>query len=147
MRPGWLITLLNGEPVSMNSSENPLLAEWTASFGAPPLERIKPEHFPPAFEQALEAHRGEIAAIAGESVLADEQSYVLPLGADDLAGLPDFARAAARAAAEQRGLAGHAVTLSRSSVEPFLQFSARRDLREKAFKAWIARGDNSGKND
>src|SRR5947209_20278198 len=67
MRSGWLMTFLNGEPVSMNPSENPLLAEWTASFGAPPLERIKPEHFPPAFEQALEAHRGEIAAIAGES--------------------------------------------------------------------------------
>ena len=39
------------------------------------------------------------------------------------------------------------MTLSRSSVEPFLQFSARRDLREKAFRAWIARGDNGGKTD
>jgi peptidyl-dipeptidase Dcp len=45
-------------------------------------------------------------------------------------------------------LAGkYAVTLSRSSVEPFLQFSARRDLREQAFRAWIARGDNGGKTD
>ena len=84
----------------------------------------------------------------GQNVLADEQSYVMPLGEDDLAGLPDFARAAARGAAEERGLKGqHAVTLSRSSVEPFLQFSARRELREKAFRAWIARGDNGGKTD
>ena len=84
-----------------------------------------------------------------QNVLADEQSYTLVLdGEDDLAGLPDFVRAAARAAAEERGLAGkHAVTTSRSSVEPFLQFSARRDLREKVFRAWIARGDGGGAND
>ena len=83
----------------------------------------------------------------GQNVLADEQAYVLPLAEDDLAGLPDFARAAARGDAEERGLAGHAVTLSRSSVEPFLQFSSRRELREKAFRAWIARGDNGGPTD
>jgi peptidyl-dipeptidase Dcp len=84
-----------------------------------------------------------------QNVLADEQSYALVLdGEDDLAGLPDFVRAAARAAAEERGLAGkHAVTTSRSSVEPFLQFSARRDLREKVFRAWIARGDGGGATD
>jgi len=84
-----------------------------------------------------------------QNVLADEQSYTLVLdGEDDLAGLPDFVRAAARAAAEERGLAGkHAVTTSRSSVEPFLQFSARRDLREKIFRAWIARGDGGGATD
>src|SRR3954471_5737831 len=257
---------------SMNPAENPLLAEWTAPFGVPPLDQIKPEHFLPDFELALAEHRREIAAIAGETaeptfdntvaalersgrlltrisnvfyvlagahtsepiqaierelapmlarhwneihlneslfarldalhqrrdsldltgeqarvleryhalfrragaglgrvakerlkaigdrlatlgttfsqnVLADEQSYVLPLSADDLAGLPEFARAAARGAAEERGLVGHAVTLSRSSVEPFLQFSARRDLREKAFRAWVARGDNGNSSD
>ncbi len=41
----------------------------------------------------------------------------------------------------------HAITLSRSSVEPFLTFSARRDLREEAFKAWVQRGENGGKTD
>jgi peptidyl-dipeptidase Dcp len=81
--------------------------------------------------------------------LADERGYTLVLdGEDDLAGLPDFVRAAARAAAEERGLAGkHVITISRSSVEPFLQFSARRDLREKVFRAWIARGDGGGPTD
>jgi peptidyl-dipeptidase Dcp len=84
-----------------------------------------------------------------QNLLADEQSYALVLdGEDDLAGLPDFVRAAARAAAEERGLAGkHVFTLSRSSVEPFLQFSTRRDLREKIFRAWIARGDGGGATD
>jgi peptidyl-dipeptidase Dcp len=84
-----------------------------------------------------------------QNLLADEQSYALALdGEDDLAGLPDFVRAAARAAADERGLAGkHVITLSRSSVEPFLQFSARRDLRERIFRAWTARGDGGGATD
>jgi peptidyl-dipeptidase Dcp len=84
-----------------------------------------------------------------QNVLADEQGYTLVLeGEDDLAGLPDFVRAAAKAAAEERGLAGkHVVTTSRSSADPFLQFSARRDLREKIFRVWIARGDGGGATD
>ena len=254
--------------------DNPLLTEWGGRFGVPAFDRIKPEHFRPAFARAFAAHAAEVAAIVGnaaaptfantvdalevsgatltravdvfqllagahtndailaierelaplkakhwdrilmdealfgridtlyrlrerlalsaeqrrvleryhakftragaaldaaakarladiserlatlattfsQNVLADEQSYTLVLdGEDDLAGLPDFVRAAARAAAEERGLAGkHAVTTSRSSVEPFLQFSARRDLREKIFRAWIARGDGGGAND
>ncbi len=66
----------------------------------------------------------------------------------DLAGLPDFARAQAQAAAETRGHQGkYAITLARSSIESFLQFSARRDLREKAFTAWISRGENGGATD
>jgi peptidyl-dipeptidase Dcp len=83
-----------------------------------------------------------------QNVLADEQFVVELAGEDDLAGLPDFVRAAARAAAEERGKSGkYLVTLSRSSVEPFLQFSRRRDLRERVFQAWIARGDNGGSTD
>jgi peptidyl-dipeptidase Dcp len=84
-----------------------------------------------------------------QNVLADEQGYTLVLESeDDLAGLPDFVRQAARAAASERGLAGkHVITLGRSSVEPFLQFSARRDLREKVFRAWQARGDKNDKTD
>src|SRR2546429_6559629 len=256
------------------ADDNPLLAQWGGPFGVPAFDRIKPEHFRPAFARAFAAHAAEVAAIAGnaqsptfantidaleasgealaravdlfhllagahtndailaferelatlkakhwdrilmdetlfgridglyrmrdrlalsaeqrrvleryhvkftragaaldaaaktrladvnerlatlgttfsQNVLADEQSYALVLdGEDDLAGLPDFVRAAARAAAEQRGLAGkHVITISRSSVEPFLQFSARRDLREKVFRAWIARGDGGGPTD
>jgi peptidyl-dipeptidase Dcp len=85
----------------------------------------------------------------GQNVLADEQSWQLVLeGEDDLVGLPDFVRAALRANAEERGLPGkYLVTLGRSSVEPFLQFSACRDLRERAFRAWIARGDGGGVTD
>ena len=80
----------------------------------------------------------------GQNVLADEQAYVLPLAESDLAGVPDFAREAAAETAKERGLdAAYAVTTSRSSVEPFLQFADNRDLREKLFKAWVSRGDNA----
>lgn len=84
----------------------------------------------------------------GQNVLSDEKSFVMVLEESDLAGLPNFARAAAQAAAEERGHSGkYVITLARSSVETFLQFSARRDLREKAFQAWIARGENGGATD
>ncbi len=72
----------------------------------------------------------------------------MELGEDDLDGLPESFVAAAKAAAEERGMPGKAVvTLSRSSVEPFLKSSSRRDLREKVFKAFTARGDNGNAND
>lgn len=84
-----------------------------------------------------------------QNVQKDEQSWRLVLdGARDLTGLPqDFRNAAARAAADA-GLPGkHVITLARSSVEGFLKFSERRDLREEAYKAWIKRGERGGKTD
>src|SRR5450755_1249440 len=261
------------EPPPLPDTHNPLLTDWTGPFGLPPLPAIKPEHFRPAFDRALAAHRAEIDAIAanpaaasfgntiealeksgrdlervsnvffvltgantgdeieaverdispllarhsnalyldvklyariaalygrrdslglnaeqarvldryhtrfvragcaldkpaqdrlaainerlaslgtqfGQNMLADEKAYALVLEEGDLAGLPDFARAAARAAAEERGHAGkYAITLARSSCESFLQFSSRRDLREKIFQAWIKRGENGGATD
>jgi peptidyl-dipeptidase Dcp len=84
----------------------------------------------------------------GQNVLADEKAYALMLEEGDLDGLPDFARAAAAAVAQERGQKGQfAITLARSSCESFLQFSARRDLREKVFQAWIKRGENGGATD
>ncbi len=85
----------------------------------------------------------------GQNVLADENGFVLVLdGEADLAGLPEFVRSAAAQAAKDRGFDGkHVITLSRSSIEPFLQFSERRDLREKAFQAWASRGENDGASD
>ena len=74
-----------------------------------------------------------------QNVLADEQAFALSLeGEAELAGLPDFMREAMKSAAQERGLPGHVVTLSRSSIEPFLQFSQRRDFREKVFHAFIS---------
>jgi peptidyl-dipeptidase Dcp len=256
------------------AADNPLLQPWNAPFGAPPFDRVRPEHFLPAFEAALAERRAEIAAIVGnpqqptfantiaaleraggllrrvsgaffhlagaqtsdaierierdvapilarersaillddalfarvealfharerlgldaeaartlerwrvafkragaglapdrkarlaaigerlatlgalfgQNVLADEKAFALILdGPDDLAGLPESFVSAAAEAAAARGRPGkHAVTLSRSSYEPFMQFSARRDLREKAFRAFVARGAGGGAHD
>ena len=253
---------------------NPLLDDWTTPFGLPPFDRIRPEHFRPAFDAAFAAHRAEIDAIAGnpepptfvntidalelsgqslsrvggvfwnlagshtnaeiqaiereispvaakhysdigmnaalfaridalqeavgsldlddeqrrvldlthrrfvrsgarlgredkarlseivsrlatlgtqfsQNVLADEAAYQLVLETpEDRAGLPDWFVAAAAQVAEERGLAGkHVMTLSRSLIEPFLQFSTRADLREKAFAAWTGRGQTGGPTD
>jgi peptidyl-dipeptidase Dcp len=81
-------------------------------------------------------------------LLGDEQDWFMEIGEGDIDGLPESFVAAARAAAEERGMAGKAiVTTSRSSMEPFLKSSTRRDLREKAYKAFTARGDNGNAND
>jgi peptidyl-dipeptidase Dcp len=99
------------------------------------------------------AQIGERLAALGtafsQNVLADEQAYALVLDReDDLTGLSESARAAARAAAAERGMPDkHAITLARSSIEPFLRSSARRDLREKAYEAWVARGNGGGATD
>ena len=84
-----------------------------------------------------------------QNVLADEKAYELPLATPaDRAGLPEPTLAAAAEAARERGsTASHIVTMSRSLIEPFLTYSARRDLREQAFKAWTARGGIAGPTD
>jgi len=246
---------------------NPLLEEWGAPFGAPPLDRIRTEHFAPAYVRAFADHDGEIARIAenktapdftntiiafekagrllarvdavfsvltgsatndalqlveremaprlsahrnaiylnpglfaridalwqrrtalgldaeelkvlerihldfvragarlspegrarmdrinqrlatlatefSQNVLAEEE-YVEPLSAAEAEGAPPSLREAMAATAKERKVdAPYAVTLSRSSVEPFLQGIPDRALREKLFKAWVARGDN-----
>ena len=84
-----------------------------------------------------------------QNVLADEAGFQLELGEADLEGLPAFVRASARQAAIDRGLGegAHVVTLSRSLIVPFLTFSPSRDLRERAWKAWVGRGENPGDTD
>ena len=252
---------------------NPLLAPWDAPHGMPPFAQVRPEHFVPALEQAMQEHRAELDAIArspeapsfdntaaafdrsgrllarvggvfhnlcasetspalqavqsamaqplaahenavymnaalfarievlherraelpldgeqrrllerlhldfvragarlapaaqaryahvmerlaelttrfAQNVLADEAAFRLELkGEADLAGLPEFVRAATRQAAVERGLDGHVVTLSRSLVVPFLAFGERRDLRERAWRAWTGRGERPGDTD
>jgi peptidyl-dipeptidase Dcp len=254
-------------------SDNPLLEPWTGPFGLPPFDRIRPEHFPPAFDRAMADHAAEVDAIArnpaaptfantveameragrlydrvarvffnltgshtsdaleaiardyapkmarhrmkialdpdlfarvsalhariddlglaedqrrllerqhlgfvragarlapeakarmseitqrlatlhtlfGQNVLHDEKDWQLVLGEDDLDGLPASLRAAAAQAATERGHEGkYVVTLARSLVEPFLTFSARRDLRQAAFEAWTRRGEHDGPHD
>jgi peptidyl-dipeptidase Dcp len=247
---------------------NPFFEDWNAPFGAPPLDRIKAEHFPPAYDRALAEHAAEIAAIAesreppsfdnvvlaleksgrlltrvegvfanltcsatnealqaielemaprlsahwstilmhpvlfarldalyqqrarlgldaeslrvleryhldfvragaqlkgedrdrlaaiaqclavlgtrfNQNVLGDEEEWIQPLTEAQMTGVPSAVRdAAAAQAVALKVQAPFAVTLSRSSVEPFLQFADDRALREQLYRAWISRGDN-----
>ncbi|MGB3045862.1 MAG: M3 family metallopeptidase [Xanthobacteraceae bacterium] len=97
---------------------------------------------------AINERLAQLGTTFSHHLLGDEQAWSLELGEADRDGLPESFIAAAEAAAAERGLPGKAVvTLSRSSVEPFLKEAGRRDLREKVFKAFIARGDNGNDND
>ncbi|MEP1610379.1 MAG: M3 family metallopeptidase [Roseobacter sp.] len=82
-----------------------------------------------------------------QNLLADERDWFMTLDEADLEGLPDFVVDTARAAGKEKEQQGPVVTLSRSLIVPFLQFSPRRDLRQKAFEAWVARGANGGATD
>jgi peptidyl-dipeptidase Dcp len=96
---------------------------------------------------ALAVRLAELQTNFAQNVLADEAAYRLPLNSEaDLAGLPDFLRAAARGAAQERGVDGYVITLSRSLVQPFLTFSRRRDLRETAWRAWTSRGETPARD-
>ncbi len=251
---------------------NPFFEDWNGPFGAPPLDRVRAEHFRPAYDRALVEHIAEIAAIAsdlappsfdnvvlaleksgrlltrvdsvfgnltsaatdeelqaielgmaprlsahwstismhpvlfarldalygqreslgldGESlrvleryhldfvragaqlkggnrdrladiaqrlavlgtkfsqnVLADEEGWILPLTEIQMAGIPASIRdAAASKAAELKIEAPFAVTLSRSSAEPFLQYADDRSAREQLYRAWVSRGDNENRH-
>ncbi|WP_412565440.1 M3 family metallopeptidase [Thalassobius sp. MITS945101] len=107
-----------------------------------------------ALEGLEDARMGEIKgrlATLGtafmQNLLADEREWFMELGEEDLDGLPDFAVEAMRAAGSEKGAAGPVVTTGRSIITPFLQFSTRRDLREKAYQAYVARGANGNAND
>lgn len=92
----------------------------------------------------------ELAGLYSEfsnKVLADEETYVLLDSEDDLAGLSDSFIATLRAAAEERGEEGWAIVNTRSFMQPFLQYSTRRDLREQVWRAYVNRGDNGDAND
>src|SRR5215470_13383078 len=79
--------------------------------------------------------KGKELGLTGEQTRLLERTYTRFHRAG--AGLSDTFIASAKAAAEERGMAGKAIlTLSRSFVEPFLKSSDRRDLREKVFRAF-----------
>lgn len=84
----------------------------------------------------------------GQKVLASEDKWTVIDKEADLAGLPPSLVASFKAAADERKLPGKwAVVNTRSSVDPFLTFSANRALREKVWKSFKDRGDDGGAND
>ncbi len=218
-----------------DATQNPFLTEKTAAFGALSLDKIKPEHYTPAFEEGLKQHNAEIAAIIaneeapsfantieaidaagqlikevtdvlgslgsahtsdelqkleskilpltkmhnafiragaalpedkrnelkaineeiagltvkfGQNVLADTNAAALILDEEDLVGLPEDVKAAAAEEAKLHDQEGKYVfTSSRASAIPFLQFSERRDLREKLYNVRRNMGSNGNETD
>lgn len=96
---------------------------------------------------AITQRLAELGTAFTQNLLADEREWMMQLSVDDLAGCPDFLISAAKEAGKERDKSGPVITLSRSLIVPFLQFSPRRDLRKKAFQAWVSRGENGGKTD
>jgi peptidyl-dipeptidase Dcp len=83
-----------------------------------------------------------------QNVLFEENNQFVALKDEkDLAGLPQSLRDAAAAAAAEKKQEGWIVVNTRSSVDPFLTYSDRRDLREKVWRMFIMRGDNDGERD
>ncbi|WP_171105507.1 MULTISPECIES: M3 family metallopeptidase [unclassified Ruegeria] len=97
--------------------------------------------------QEIKSRLASLGTSFTQNLLADERDWFMDLTEEDLQGLPDFVLDAARAAGQEKEAQGPVVTLSRSLIVPFLQFSPRRDLREKAYRAWAARGANGGDTD
>ncbi|MEF2552244.1 M3 family metallopeptidase [Aurantimonas sp. A2-1-M11] len=95
----------------------------------------------------IDAERSSLGTRFSQNILADEHDWVMALGKEDLDGLPDDLVSTMAGVAAERGLEGHAVTLSRSVVVPFLSYSTRRDLRETVFRDWTSRGENEGPSD
>lgn len=103
-----------------------------------------------AAAERLTAVKARLAVLGTEfsqNILAEERGWYMELAEADLEGLPDFLIDAARAAGAEKGVAAPVITTSRSLIVPFLQFSPRRGLREKAYEAWVARGANGNAHD
>ena len=133
------------EPDKLNAEQRRVTERYHTSFrrAGAALDELAKKRL-----SEITGRLAELGTAFSQNVLADEQAFVLELTDEaELSGLPDFMRDAMRAEARDRGLDGYAVTLSRSSVEPFLQFADRRDLREKVFRGFVMRGDNGGATD
>ncbi len=132
--------------LKLNAEQARLVEELRRDFvrGGAELEGAKKERL-----SALNEALATLGTDFRLRVLKDTDRFALVLDREeDLAGLPQFVIDAAAEAAREAGLDGKwAVSLQRPSVEPFLTFSSRRDLREQAYEAWIKRGDNGDEND
>jgi peptidyl-dipeptidase Dcp len=104
----------------------------------------------PRDREELSAVNQELASLYADfraRVLADENTWTLLTSEADLAGLPAGLVSSAKEAARERDLDGWAILNTRSSVDVFLSFSERRDLRRTVWTRFKSRGDNGDAND
>jgi peptidyl-dipeptidase Dcp len=98
---------------------------------------------------AINQRLASVFTTFSQNVLADETNQFLVLRSEEeLAGLSQSLRDAAARAAEGKGLSGAwVISNTRSAIEPFLTYSDRRDLRERAWRMFVSRGDLGGETD
>jgi peptidyl-dipeptidase Dcp len=154
-----------GDEVTQNAK---LFARIEAVYHGPEMARLTPEQqrltwrywtnfvrggaklSPQAKQRVAEINQrlATLFAKFGQNLQADEAGWITYLKATDLDGLPDSLKAAASEAAEAHGHPGeYAITNTRSSMDPFLTYSTRRDLREKVWRTYYSRGDNHDAHD
>ena len=127
---------LNSEQLRLTEVHYLRFARQGAALGTEQKARLK----------AINSKLASLYTTFSQNQLHDEESYTLVIDKEaDLAGLPQPLReAAAEAATEHKQPGKWIFTNTRSSMEPFLTYSDRRDLREKGWRMWISRGDNPG---
>ena len=132
------------DELGLNSEQQRVLELYKRDFvlSGAELEGESRERF-----RAVSKHLAELATEFSQNLLADESGWHMLISEDELSGLPEFAVDAAKQAAADLGRQGYAITLNRSNIVPFLQYSSVRGLRKKAFEAWCRRGANGGAND
>ena len=85
----------------------------------------------------ISAELGVLSLQFSQNKLKDTNDFVLHLTDDtDLEGLPDSAIDLARQTAKEQNMEGYVFTLQAPSYTPFLTYSARRELRERMYKAY-----------
>jgi oligopeptidase A len=98
---------------------------------------------PPETKERVEALRVELSQLqtqfANHTLDSTNAFELVVTDEADLAGLPDSARAQARAAAESRGISGWRFTLQLPSYFPFMQYAERRELRRRMQTAYVNR--------
>jgi peptidyl-dipeptidase Dcp len=134
------------ETLGLNTEQAKLLEETYKQFTRGGANLAEPD------QAKLREINKELSLLSlqfGNNLLAETNAFKLVLENEaDLAGLPQFVRDAAAAAAKEDSLDGKwLITLHQPSRIPFLQFSERRDLREKVLKAYINRGNNGNASD
>ena len=154
-----------GDQISQNQK---LFQRIEAVYNSPEKARLTPEQqrltwvtwngfvrsgakLDPAKKARIAEINLELAGIFtrfNKNLLADENTWTVLETEADLAGLSDSYKAGAAANAKARGLEGKWIVVNtRSSVDPFLTESTRRDLRETVWKKFVNRGDNGDEND
>lgn len=143
---GRVDAVYRSDQSGLNGEQRQLLKETWKTFtraGAALDETARSE------VQELDAQLSRLQTSFGQNILKDANDFELVLESEeDLAGLPQTVRKSAASEATTRDKPGKYVfTISRSSITPFLQYAAKRDLREVMWKAYNQCADNGNEFD